>query len=170
MKKIYYTWSDIENFVSDIAAQLYRSNWRPDYIVGIHSGGNIPAVMLGKMLDIKTYSLDVRLRDSDTSPESNLWMSEDAFGYDCEAKKILIVDDINDNGNTIEWIKKDWKSSCLPHDPKWDSIWGDSVRIAVLVDNLSNNVDVDYHSVEINKAEDDCWLVFPWEEWYKYNA
>jgi hypothetical protein len=185
MSKIYYTWKDIENFVTDIAVQLYKSDWRPDYIVGIHSGGNIPAIMLGKMLGIKTHSLDVRLRDSDTEPESNLWMSEEAFGYvpsdykiienagssdDSFKKNILIVDDINDTGDTIEWIKEDWRSTCLPNDPRWDSIWGDNVRVAVLINNIASNANVDYHSVEINKAEDDSWLVFPWEEWYKYNA
>lgn len=170
MKKIYYTWKDIENAVTDIAVQLYKSNWRPDYIVGIHSGGNIPSIMLGKMLGIKTHSIDVRLRDSDSSPESNFWMSEDAIGYDLEPKKILVVDDINDSGATIEWIMKDWQSSCLPNDERWNTVWHNSTRFAVLVNNLASNTCVNYSSIDINKEEDDCWLVFPWEEWYKFNA
>lgn len=171
MDKIYYKWSDIENQISDIAVQLWSSDWRPDYIVGIHSGGSIPAVMLGKMLGIKTYTLDVRLRDGDNQgPESNCWMSEDAFGYDMDSKNILIVDDINDSGATIDWIKYDWRSNCMPNDNRWNKVWNNNVRIAVLVNNLSSTQAVDYRSVEINKAEKDCWIVFPWEEWYKSNT
>lgn len=169
MNKIYYSWLDIEKQITDIAVQIWQSNWRPDYIVGIHSGGAIPAVMLAKMLGIKSYSLDVRLRDGDQGPESNCWMSEDAFGYDKDQTKILIVDDINDSGATIDWIKKDWRSSCLPNDPQWDLVWGNNVRVAVLVNNMSSSIEVEYHSVEIDKAEKDCWIVFPWEEWHKTN-
>lgn len=168
MSKIYYKWQDIENQVKDIAVKIWKSDWRPDYIVGIHSGGAIPAVMLAKMLGIKSYSLDVRLREGDDQgPESNCWMSEDAFGHGKDPMKILIIDDINDSGATIEWIMNDWRSTCLPHDERWDSIWGNSVRTAVLINNMSSRVDVDYFSVEIDKSENDCWIVFPWEEWYK---
>lgn len=171
MNKIHYTWHDIENQVADIAVQLWKSDWKPDYIVGIHSGGSIPAVMLSKMLGIKSYSLDVRLRDGDNyGPESNAWMSEDAFGYNDSPMRILIVDDINDSGATFSWIKKDWAESCLPNSSKWDSIWHKSVRFAALTNNISSSQTVDYHSVEINKNENDCWIVFPWEEWHKSNT
>jgi uncharacterized protein len=170
MNKIHYTWHDIEHQVSDIAVQLWKSNWRPDYIVGIHSGGSIPAVMLSKMLGIKSYTLDVRLRDSDQGPESNCWMADDAFGYDKDPLNILLLDDINDSGATIEWIKDDWQKSCLPTNEKWKNIWGNSTRTAVLINNLSSSQEVDFYSVEVNKAEKDCWIVFPWEEWYKTNT
>ena len=26
--------------------------------------------------------------------------------------------------------------------------------------------DIDYHGMEINKNEEDQWMVFPWEEWW----
>jgi hypothetical protein len=39
------------------------------------------------------------------------------------------------------------------------------VRFAVLIDNLSSNFSgkVNYSAKEINKAEDNNWIVFPWE-------
>jgi hypothetical protein len=39
------------------------------------------------------------------------------------------------------------------------------VRFAVLIDNLSSNFSrkVDYSAKEINKAEKDVWIVYPWE-------
>ena len=161
--KTYLSWNDVEKHVNNLAVQLYKDNWKPDYIVGLHSGGNIPAVLLGKMLDIKTYSLDVRLRDGDgNGPESNAWMAEDAYNL----KKILIVDDINDTGATINWVKKDWPASALPMDPRWYTIWGGSVRFAVMIDNEASEAHVNYSATSINKAEKDEWIVFPWEEWW----
>ena len=160
--KTYLSWTDVEKHVNNIAVQLYKDNWKPDYIVGLHSGGNLPATMLGKMLGIKTYSLDVRLRDGGEDLESNAWMAEDAYNL----KKILIVDDINDSGATINWIKNDWPASARPMDSRWFHIWEDSVRFAVMINNLSSEADVKYYSTEINKAEKDEWIVFPWEEWW----
>ena len=36
------------------------------------------------------------------------------MGHDTKRKKILIVEDINDSGATLQWIKKDWESGCFP--------------------------------------------------------
>jgi len=175
IKKHYYSWQDVENACTNIALQMYKDAWRPDYIVGITRGGNIPATILSNMLDIRCEALKVSLRDDEQGPESNLWMSEDAVGYVAEdalkvtggplEKKILIVDDINDTGATFNWIKQDWQSSCLPNDPKWEKIWHSNVRFATLTDNLASDFDgtVDYTVHEINKAEEDVWLVYPWE-------
>jgi hypoxanthine phosphoribosyltransferase len=162
MKKIYYTWSQVEGACLDIARQMNAHYWRPDYIVGITRGGLVPANLLSQYTGIKMCSLDISLRDGGDCV-SNCGMAEDAF----EGKKILIVDDINDQGSTIDWIKKDWQASALPSDPKWESIWGDNVRFSVLTHNLGSNFkDPDYYVWTVDKREEDCWLVYPWEEFW----
>jgi xanthine phosphoribosyltransferase len=181
MDKIHYTWNDTNAQVAELAHQIIGSKWQPDYIVGITRGGIIPAVMLSHYLQCQMHTLDVRLRDSGggDGPESNAWMAEDAFGYVDDQKtfknrwdpairkNILIVDDINDTGATFNWIKKDWQSLCLPNEGSWDTVWGKTVRFAVLTNNLASPVAVDYAATEVNKAEKDCWLVYPWEHWWK---
>jgi xanthine phosphoribosyltransferase len=166
MKKIYYTNNTVAGQVHDIIRQMQHDNWRPDYVVGLTRGGLVPANMISQYMSIPMNTLKVSLRDasSDDECESNLWMAEDAYN----SKNILIVDDINDTGATLNWIKQDWSSGCLPNDEKWNTVWNNNVRFAVLVDNQSSGFhDIDYSSVEINKAEEDCWIVFPWEEWWK---
>lgn len=176
LEKKYYDYNDVHTWVQDIVLQMYKDNWRPDYIVGLTRGGLIPAVVMSNMIDVPMHTLNVSLRDSNIGPESNLWMAEDAYGYggtfdgkpvydEYKQKKILILDDINDTGATLDWIIQDWQSSCLPNSPHWDTVWGNNVRFAVCIDNLSSKFSrkVDYCAKVINKAERDVWIVYPWE-------
>jgi hypoxanthine phosphoribosyltransferase len=181
MKKIYYSWSDVEGACLELSRQMFDHDWKPDYIVGITRGGAIPAILLSQYMGIPCETLKVSLRDGGT-PESNLWMAEDAFGYvpaedqqvlgsrwdPSYRKNILIVDDINDSGATINWIMKDWASGCMPREETvWSHVWHNNVRFAVLTNNLSSQAHVDYYTWEVNKAEDDCWLVYPWEDFWR---
>jgi uncharacterized protein len=178
-QKLYIGDLTLKEAVNQIGFAMFKDNWRPDYIVGITRGGLVPAVMLSHALGIPMHTLDVRLRDTsgNTGLESNLWMAEDAFGYNRSEetgitgarwdislrKNILILDDINDTGATFNWIKQDWQSGCLPNEDTWNTVWHKNVRFASIVDNQSSAFDVDYSAKEINKAENDTWVVFPWE-------
>jgi hypoxanthine phosphoribosyltransferase len=167
MKKIYLDDSQIRALVSRIGREILLSDWRPHYIVGITRGGLTPAVLLSHYLGVPLHTLKVTLRDGvEEDCDHNCWMAEDALGHDGEKKNILIVDDINDSGATIAWIKGDWPSSALPQDPRWQQVWSHNVRIAALVHNLASSEPTDYAGMEINKAEDPSWIIFPWEEFW----
>ena len=166
MKKVYVSWNDVQRQVQELVRQMWLDRWTPDYVVGITRGGLVPANLISQYLDCPMETLKVRLQDGEAEEcESNLWMAEDAFN----GKNILIVDDINDSGATLNWIRRDWTSSCLPGDERWNSLWGDNVRIATLYDNESSEcvTDVDYSAEVINKFNDPQWIVFPWEEWWR---
>jgi xanthine phosphoribosyltransferase len=192
MNKLIINQHELNGLVSRICRNIYFSGWKPDYIVGITRGGLIPAVMISQYLGIPMYTLGVSLRDGSES-ESNLWMAEDALGPNSRErfienpvdvagifeaasdllengtyKEILLVDDINDTGATFNWIMKDWQNSCFPDDPAWDEVWNNNVKFAVVVDNLASkcNVKMDFVGKEINKAENDVWVDFPWEDWW----
>ena len=168
MKKIYVSWEDIQQQTQKIIQQLYIDNWRPNYIVGLTRGGLTPAILISQYTNIKMHTLDVSLRDNVNS-ESNLWMAEDAFGNEYTQKNILIVDDINDTGATLNWIKKDWENGCFPNDHHWNNIWGNNVRVAVLYNNESSKseLSINYSAETINKETNPQWIVFPWEEWWQ---
>ena len=190
IKKHYYSWTDVEKMCVSIVNQMYKDNWRPDYIVGITRGGNVPATIISNMTGIRCESFKVSLRDGESGKtgDSMLWMASDAFGYNEDLsgettkvagarwdislrKKILIVDDINDTGATFGWIKQDWMNACMPNETgAWDSVWSNNVRFATLTDNLASEFDqcVNYCCDTINKSEDDVWLVYPWENVGEY--
>ena len=71
-----------------------------------------------------------------------------------EGRTILLVDDINDSGGTIDALRK----SLLDH-----GAVDECVRVAVLIDNLRSRAKVDYRSRTIDRATDKRWFVFPWE-------
>ena len=71
IKKHYYTWKHIEKMCIDIAMQMQKDDWKPDYIVGLTRGGNIPATILSNMMDVRCEALKVSLRDDDSDSESN---------------------------------------------------------------------------------------------------
>ena len=78
MKKIYYTWNQLEQDITKIAKILTVTEIKIDGIYGIPRGGLIPAVMLSHKLDIPLVTtLDNK-------------------------KELLIVDDISDQGKTLK--------------------------------------------------------------------
>lgn len=178
MEKRKISWHEFQGLVGKICRDITNSGWRPDYIVGITRGGLLPAVMISQYFNVPCETLKVSLRDhgGENPTESNLWMAEDAFGYENYdpmasgngKKKILIVDDINDTGATINWILDDWPSGCLPDHENWKTVFGHNVKFATVFDNLASNakVKMDYVGEEINKAERDVWIDFPFEDWW----
>jgi hypoxanthine phosphoribosyltransferase len=169
MKKLKIDYTEYKCMVQSICRDISANGWMPDYVVGITRGGLLPAAMVSQYFDIPCQTLKISLRDHNNNDcETNCWMSEDAFGYEKEPKNILVVDDINDTGATLNWLMEDWRSSCLPNDERWNHVWGHSVRFAVIVDNLASkcNAKMDYVGLEVNKAENDVWIEFPYEEWW----
>ena len=187
IQKRWLTHEDVRSQCLDLAQKITKSDWKPHYVVGLTRGGLLPAVMLSHWFGVRCETLKVSLRDDGGDSESNFWMAEDAFGfvtreddefsnrsddvdmtrhYELNRKNILVVDDINDSGATINWIKRDWQSGCLPDDPSWRNVWHGNVRFAVLVNNLASTAKIDYAAMEVNKAEKDLWIEFPWENWW----
>jgi hypoxanthine phosphoribosyltransferase len=179
VKTLYYDDLDIKEMVSNILMHMHRDNWKPDYIVGITRGGLIPAVYMSHYLDVRMETLKVALHENQEC-ETNCWMAEDAFGYttrkyqtetvyygDPDSRKnILIVDDINNSGDTLNWIVNNWQSSCMPFAQEiWDDIWGNSVRFAVLHDTWSSQFKhkINYAAKEITNIDGNVCIKYPWE-------
>ena len=148
--KNYFTTGQMRNALIQIEDQLVHSNWMPNVILGINRGGCIPGVYISHRLKTPHEVIDVRLRDHSVKP--NLAVLEKASPFQ---KKILIIDDINDTGDTFKYIEDNFGK-------------GDGrIKFAALIHNKPSKVKMDYHGYEINKDEVPAWIVFPWEEWSK---
>jgi xanthine phosphoribosyltransferase len=158
------TFDMLNGEIDRICKRIVKSRWQPDYIVGLSRGGLVPGVMISHWLNVPFKPLEVSLRDGGYCKSSKFFAGE-AFGYneDKLKKNILIVDDINDTGQTFNWIMRDWSATCgVQYDKTQKCIWNDNVRFAVLVNKVQSKCDVgiDYES---NRVTDNEWIVFPWE-------
>ena len=98
--KSFFTTGQMRNALIQIEDQLVHSNWMPDLIISINRGGCIPGVYLSHRMKKPHEVVDIRLRDHQTKP--NLSVLEKAYAFQ---KKILIIDDINDTGQTFKYIE-----------------------------------------------------------------
>jgi hypoxanthine phosphoribosyltransferase len=84
MNKLYLTWEDIENQITDLAEQISKSQENIIAIYGLPRGGLIPAVLLSHKLGVKYV---------------NEWP---LIKYLYHPDNVLIVDDICDSGKTLK--------------------------------------------------------------------
>ena len=68
---------------------------------------------------------------------------------------VLIIDDINDSGNTIRIIKDISKHLTT------------KIHFAVLINKSESKSKVEYYGKTVNTKLHDYWYVFPWENWWK---
>lgn len=126
VKKNYITWDEFDGFVDDLASQISNV----DYVVGIPRGGIILAVTLSHRLNIKHMTVD------------HLEKLEEFNFLTYDKKKILIVDDISDSGQTLKNYKKQGYTTAT-------------------IDVRSTTITKpDYYVNWIDNAD---WVVYPWE-------
>lgn len=149
-----YTFEDLQYGIESIALQIKAQAWIPDYIVGIVRGGAVPAVMLSHKLDIPVVMVQWSTRDNMVAQnEHNSWIPEDIL----LEKRVLIIDDIVDNGTTVQQLLDSWEKAIPGKLPD------KAIRIASLIYNKSQPVHVDYYHKMIDRNEDKRWVSFPWE-------
>ena len=143
MKKKYVSFQKVKQNLVDINSKINQTNWKPDIILSINRGGCVPGVFLSHMRDLDHEVLSFK---------NNIDINNDTIkNIMSNHLSILIIDDINDTGNTLADIKK--KFNCFIK----------NIKFAVLINNKSSLFEVDYYGSEIDKNIDNSWIVFPWE-------
>jgi hypoxanthine phosphoribosyltransferase len=156
MEKQYLSYSDIHQMCKLLSFKVTASNWMPHVIVGVSRGGMLPATLLSNMWNLPVKAFNLSLRDNTQwEPDRADWIVHMVQA----GKHILVVDDINDSGATVNWIRTDWQSR-LSH---VDEIFSDHVKFAVLLNKQTSTTQVDYQARHIEPAHSDIWWVFPWE-------
>jgi len=136
--------------VRAVAQKVEADEWRPDFIIGIGRGGLVPAVYMSHHLDLPMLSIDHSSKVPGFADELLGKVATKSAG----GTRLLFVDDINDSGGTIDYIRH------LLVDNGCES---GNVRFAVVINNTRSKARVDYWSQMIDRNEDKRWFVFPWE-------
>jgi len=150
--KLYYTYDNLRQDVLRILKQMDEKQWRPDLVLGIARGGLVPANYFSQWLGIPLVSYHYALRD-----HKRMDLFDNSLIKIVENKKVLIVDDICDEGHTLNGIAEMLEHhACSP-------------RFATLHHNIGQDVfEPHFAGTEINKTEKPVWIVYPWETWWDY--
>lgn len=144
MRKLYITHSDVKNYTLEIIRECVKDNFTPNVIIAPVRGGLVVGNYVSQYFDVPLIALNKDYDIYDLPNDPN----------------VLIVDDINDTGATFNKLESDFMVA---------SFGLQSRKYGVLLDNQASGFCADYCGKIINKAEDNCWVVFPWEEWWKTN-
>lgn len=146
---INYTWSEFENDIIVLKNQIIL-NGKPDIIMGLTRGGACLATTL-------SYKLNVPISYYDPSNRAIPLLNYKS--------KVLIVDDINDTGKTLDSIVKKLKTI-----NKWTFDHGivvenslSTIKTAVIYENETSIFKTDFYSKTINRDLDKRYINFPWE-------
>lgn len=151
--KLYYTYSDLATDLSDICRQAMLNNFKPDVIIGPGRGGYIPGVMLSHYYNAPFEGFVWQLRDGDVQDEQSLVKIINRY----RSGKILLIDDINDTGATLESVVNTINQEAFIG----------NLHTAVLFNKQASSFkDIDYFAREIT-LDENPWIVFPYEEWWK---
>jgi xanthine phosphoribosyltransferase len=144
---------DFEQFLADVeevARQIETEEWRPDFLVGVGRGGLVPAAFLSHRLDIALLSVDHSSGEHGFAGE----LLDKLAAKICGGNSILIVDDINDSGATIAFLREAINAK---------SGEAARLRVAVLMNNIRSRAHAEYWGTELDREADKRWFVFPWE-------
>ncbi|MFA5968816.1 MAG: phosphoribosyltransferase domain-containing protein [Sphingomonas sp.] len=136
--------------VRAVAKKVEADEWQPDFIIGIGRGGLVPAVYMSHHLDLPMLSIDHSSKVPGFADE----LLGKVATKSANGTRLLFVDDINDSGGTIDYIR---------HLLVDNGCENGNVRFAVVINNTRSKVRVDYWSQMIDRNEDKRWFVFPWE-------
>lgn len=143
------TWDDIEKLTDDLAIKIEASGFRPDYIIGITTGGLIPLYFLARKLGNNSNILTISANSYTKNNQGDLkilYLPE----IDLSAAKILLVDDIVGTGNTLKEILNILTNKYKVKELK-------TVTMVALKDTKFYP---DWYGTE--KQED--WIIFPWDK------
>ena len=153
MSKVYYSWSDVEGMMADITRQMAQQNIKPDVIFGPGRGGYPLGVMLSHYLDVPFHGFEWQTRDGNVEDSEQLkaLLSKYYSSYN-----IVIIDDINDTGRTLQGI----------HDIVCSEGLNEWVTYVSLLEKMSSKFSTQICGKELDENEENDWIVFPHEEWW----
>ncbi len=144
-----------------LAAQIFESDFRPNYIVGVWRGGTPVGIVVQELLEfcgvesdhiaIRTSSYDGIGKRSDNVRVHGLGYIVDKINSD---DRLLIVDDIYDSGLSVQAVLRELKARCRKNTPE-------DVRVATLYYKPKNNKTDSQPDFYVHESEE--WLVFPHE-------
>lgn len=147
-KCVLYTWDDIQKLCKILAEKIKKSGYRPEVVVAIARGGWVPARIVCDRLNIKElYSVKTEHWGVVATQTAEAKITQ-PLNAKIEGKRVLIVDDVADTGDTIRLVSEHVREFS-PAD----------VRVAVIDYKKTSKFMPDFYAAEMESWK---WIVYPW--------
>jgi hypoxanthine phosphoribosyltransferase len=141
------SWERIHWFSIELAEEIKRTKYNPDIIVGISRGGWVPARIISDLFEkavLANVSVEFYEQLGETKGKPTITQP---ISISVKEKKLLLVDDVADTGQSLALVKKYLKDEGALE-----------IKIASVYYKPWSTVIPDYYRKETN-----LWIIFPWE-------
>ncbi|MCD6464547.1 phosphoribosyltransferase [Candidatus Woesearchaeota archaeon] len=146
MKK-YVTLRQVVNMCKALAKAIIKDGYKPDLIIGLSRGGWVPARFIADELQLTTLaSIGVKSYEA-VNKKTSVKLTE-RLGLSVKGKKVLVVDDIADTGDTLKFIEKYLKAKGA---------------LTVKTATLHVKPKICKHKPDYYAKPTNAWIVYPWE-------
>ncbi|MFH1637301.1 MAG: phosphoribosyltransferase [Candidatus Woesearchaeota archaeon] len=141
------SWQDMHKLAKLTADKIKKQEYHPDVIIAIARGGLVPARLFCDFLHIKNcFSVKVDHWGLTATKDGKAKLTQ-GLNTALEGKRVLLVDDITDTGQSISVAKEHIEE----FNPK-------EVKTATLIHLSNSKYTPDFFGDEMEWA----WIIFPW--------
>jgi hypoxanthine phosphoribosyltransferase len=144
----YISWSVFYRLCLKLYEKILVSGYRPDTVIAIARGGCVPGRILADLFDImdmRSFKIE-HYHGPDKQAQA---LVRYPLTADIDARRVLLVDDVSDTGDTFKAARAHLREFGQPSD----------LRIAVLHQKRTSVVSPDYYAQRIIKWR---WITYPW--------
>jgi len=153
----FFDYSQMHRLVERLAKKIIADEFDPDYIIAIGTGGFIPARILKIYLTKKILTVRLSHYDDQDKPMDQLqkiqWLDNDVEKL--FQKKVLLVDEVNDTGQTLEFTLRELLL-CKPQE----------IAVMVLHDKekaKKGHIPPEIKRYYVGDVTGPGWIHYPWE-------
>lgn len=144
LKEKKYSWNYINKACANLAEQVADREY--DMYIALSRGGLVPASILANLNNIgQVQSIGVKSYDSRNQGELYIYQHPIRF----EGKRILVIDDLSDNGRTLNHIHRYLLNNGAGH----------VTSACIFAKRETNHIPMFVYKY----IPKDQWVVFPWE-------
>ncbi len=149
IREVHISWNKLEKLTADLVRAIQASGFKPDYVIGITMGGLIPLALVAEGLKTKNVAMvSARSYDEKTKKRGKLVISH-IPQIRARGKKILLVDEIADTGETFKAVSRLLKEKCGATHIK---------TAAIVINTVRCKTAPDFSVMKVDR-----WVVFPWD-------
>ncbi|WP_333652400.1 phosphoribosyltransferase [Dissulfurispira sp.] len=142
------SWNRVIRDTKKLSKNIKDSGYKPDIVVAIGRGGCVPARILCDYLLMRDLTSIKVEHWGIAATETERAVIKFPLCTDIKGKKVLLVDDITDTGDTLR-VSLEYLKTFEPED----------IKTAVLIHKTCSAIIPDYFVSRVTKWR---WIIFPW--------